>query len=362
MQFKPDKIYINEDVLHTAVARRVLEHFSKVDKTIVSENDRPVGLTSKGLTISQGKKTLHLKRFKGDPFKLCPGFSDDVLCCNYYVINVVENCPLDCTYCILQAFINKPAITIHANIEEMVQQTLTAIQNEPSRIFRVGTGEHGDSFALDTILDINSYLVEQFSKVPNAILELKTKTDNIDALLDLEHGGRTVVAWSLNPPEIIKKQELKTVSLEDRLGAARKLVENGYQVAFHFDPIIYYPGWENGYRHTVDMMLDAVPGDSIAWISLGTLRFIPALKKIAEERFSNLSIFHNEFTPAHDGKMRYLKPIRKELLSSISQWIRKKSPSIPLYLCMEKRSVWGDVMGSCPANPRELEAYLSEGF
>ena len=362
MHFKPDKIFINEDVLDTAVTRQVLKQFANVEKAVVIENDLPIDLTSNGLTISQGKKTLHLKRFKGDPFKLCPGFSDDVLCCNYYVINVIENCPLDCTYCILQAFINKPAITIHANLEEMVQKTVNTIQSDPNRSFRVGTGEHGDSFALDPFLDINSYLVTQFSSVQNAILELKTKTDNVEALMDLDHKGRTVVAWSLNPPDIIKKHELKTASLAERLRAAKKVVERGYRVAFHFDPIIYYPGWENGYKHTVNLMLNAVPPESIAWISLGTLRFIPTLKKIAEERFNHLSIFHNEFTSAYDGKMRYLKPIRKELLSSINRWIKERSPDIPLYLCMEKRSVWGDVFGSCPADPKELEAYLSEEF
>jgi len=360
MRFRPEKIYIDEDVKDAPISRKILEKYSDAKQITVSEDELHAELTHRELTVSDGKKILHLKRFKGNPFKLCPGFSDDVLCCNYCVIDIVENCPLDCTYCILQTFINKPAITIHVNVEEIIEKTVTAIKSEPERQFRVGTGEHTDSLALDDDLNINAMLVKNFSKLENATLELKTKSDNIDPLINLDHQGRTVVAWSLNPPDIVKKHELKTASLENRLEAAAKLARVGYKIAYHLDPIIFYPDWKKGYQKTVELMLKSVPNENIAWISLGTLRYIPALKKTAEERFKGLSIFSNEFTPAHDGKMRYLKPIRRELLTSISHWIKARSSSIPLYLCMEKHSIWNDALGVCPANPCDLESYLSK--
>ena len=359
MRFKPEKIYISEDVIGTSITRHITNRFKTTEQTILREGEVPDDLTRKNRSLSEGKKIIHLKRYMGNPFKRCPGFSDDVLCCNYYVIDVVENCPLDCTYCILQAFINKPAITVHANLEEIVEKTIVTIKNEPQHNYRVGTGEHTDSLALDFDLNINRYLVQQFSTLSNATLELKTKTANIDNLIGLNHRGRTVISWSLNPPEIIKKHEFKTATLEDRLRAAAIVANEGYKIAFHLDPIIYYTNWRSAYKQVVEMMMDSVPNEKIVWISLGTLRFIPALKKIAEGRFNGLSIFCNEFTPAHDGKMRYLKPIRKELLASISGWIRERSPDIPLYLCMEKKSVWGNTLGSCPANHSELEDYLN---
>ncbi len=195
--------------------------------------------------------------------------------------------------------------------------------------------------------------------MPNATLELKTKTDNIDGLLGLDHQGRTVVAWSVNPPEIIKHNEFKTASLEERLNAASQLGQEGYKIAFHFDPLIYYPEWESGYKKTVKMIFEAVPPDNIAWISLGTLRYVSALKSISEKRFSNVSIFSNEFIAAEDGKMRYLKPIRKKLLGALSEWINSTAPTVPLYLCMEKRSVWNQLMNVQFADSSSLETYLS---
>jgi spore photoproduct lyase len=206
---------------------------------------------------------------------------------------------------------------------------------------------------------VNPYLVETFAELKNATLELKTKTDDVSSLIGLNHRQNTVIAWSLNPPDIVRHHEFKTASLENRLSAARKVIDNGYGVAFHFDPIIFYPEWEAGYRETIEMLFDRIPAQKIAWISLGTLRYIPMLKKIAEERFPALSIFANEFTAAHDGKMRYLKPIRKQLIGTLSGWIRSIAPKVPLYICMEKHSVWKNIMNPHPKCAEDLERYLN---
>jgi len=360
MSYRPERIYIDSQVSSTAFCNKILQKFPDVEQVIVNASDEIRELSDPDFSITRGKRVLYLKRYQGSAFKLCPGFSEDVLCCNYYVIDLIENCPLECTYCILQAFLNKPFIIFHLNVEEIIEEAIAFIKKSPERPFRVGTGEHSDSLALDHVFGVNPYLVETFAGVPNATLELKTKTDLVEPLIGLNHRGRTVIAWSLNPVEVITQNELKTASLENRLKAAKRMVSEGYQVAFHFDPIIYYPDWRTGYKQTVEMMLDYIPARHIAWISLGTLRYIPALKQIAEERFPNLSIFCNEFIAASDGKMRYLKKIRKQLLQTISELIRKGGPDIPLYLCMEKHGVWEDVMTVHPPDSEALELYLKK--
>ena len=358
MLYRPERIYIESEVLNLRFCNNILQQFPNVEQIIVNSSDEIPELSDSDFSITRGKRILYLKRYQGSAFKLCPGFSLDVLCCNYYVIDLIENCPLECTYCILQAFLNKPLIVFHLNVEEIIEQTLSTIKKNPQLPFRVGTGEHSDSLALDHIFQVNPYLVETFATLPNATLELKTKTDLIDPLIGLDHKGRTVVAWSLNPHEIIERNEFKTAPLEKRLQASTRMISEGYQVAFHFDPLIYYPDWRIGYAQTIEMMFDYVSPRHIAWISLGTLRYIPILKQIAEERFPKISIFSNEFITASDGKMRYLKKIRKELLLTISGLIRKGGPGIPLYLCMEKHSVWDDVMTVHPPDAEALERYL----
>lgn len=360
MLYKPDKIYIESQVSNSWFCQSIREKLSGVEQITVDSSEEIPELINPEYSITRGKRVLFLKKYQGSAFKLCPGFSEELLCCNYYVIDLIENCPLECTYCILQAFLNKPFIIFHLNVEEIIDQAVAFFKQHPQRPFRVGTGEHSDSLVLDHIFGVNPYLVERFATIPNATLELKTKTDLVEPLIGLNHNERTVIAWSLNPEEIVTQNELKTAALENRLQAAARMVSEGYKVAFHFDPIIVYPDWRKGYARAVEMMFDTVPPADIAWISLGTLRYIPVLKQIAEERFPNLPIFCNEFISAGDGKMRYLKKIRRDLLQTISGYIRKGGPDIPLYLCMEKHGVWEDVMTIHPPDADALERYLKK--
>ena len=127
--------------------------------------------------------------------------------------------------------------------------------------------------------------------------------------------------------------------LQEKL-AAKKLVEDGYSVGFHFDPLIYYEGWKEGYFQIIDFLAKNIKQEKIVWISIGTLRYVPKLKKIAEERFPKMDLFCSEFAPTADGKMKYIRPIREMLCSYVSQLLQQKFPKVPRYLCMEQRSVW----------------------
>ncbi len=359
MQYRPEKILVEERALEYRFCKKILQQYRHIQPQIIRDSDKPEEQLGDELTLTQGKRILYLKEFRGTAFKLCPGFSDDVLCCNYFVIDLIENCPLECSYCILQAFLNNPLITFHVNVESIVREMRELIETYPERPLRIGTGEHSDSLVLDHVFQVNPYLIEAFAGLKNATLELKTKTDFIAPLKGLKHNSRTVVSWSLNPEQIIRSNELKTASLENRLRAASELVCEGYKVGFHFDPLIHYPGWQEGYRQTIEKLFSVVSPDRIAWISMGTLRYIPKLKQIAEERFPKTAIFANEFIPAGDGKMRYIKPIRREMMTLVSQWIKEKAPEVPLYLCMEPRHTWSKLNLPCPSSPLNFEEYLS---
>jgi spore photoproduct lyase len=97
---------------------------------------------------------------------------------------------------------------------------------------------------------------------------------------------------------------------------------------------------------------------SIAWISLGTLRFMPPLKKVIQLRFPGTGLLHQEFIYGLDGKMRYFKPIRIEMYARIIEEIRKYDPECFVYLCMESREVWQKSLGFAPSSDEELTEWL----
>ncbi len=359
--YHPERILIDKRVSDEPLTQQICGRYPDVPtyevKNYEWHKDSSVNDPLKN-SLSQGKKTLHLKYFQGTPIKACPGFSDNLVCCNYFTLDLIENCPFECTYCILQAFLNKPVITVHANLEDMLEQVLQRTSLQPETLFRIGTGEHSDSLALDKILGINQHVIKFFATLPNALLELKTKSNHVEHLLELPHGGKTVISWSVNPQAIIKKEELKTATLDERLKAAKMASDAGYKVAFHFDPMIDYPDWEKGYQGLVEQIMDNIPPERIAWVSLGTLRYISSLKSIVDERFPNSRVFLGEFVPAIDGKMRYLKKIRQRLYRNVQQKIQKLAPDLPTYLCMESSQLWKNSMSDQPETATEMEGIL----
>ena len=359
--YHPERILIDKAVSEEPLTRQICSRFPDVPTYEVKNYDwHKESSVNDPLRnpLSQGKKTLHLKYFQGTSIKACPGFSDNLVCCNYFTLDLIENCPFECTYCILQAFLNKPVITVHANLEDMLMQVRQRTSSQPETLFRIGTGEHSDSLALDKTLGINQHIIKFFAALPNALLELKTKSNHVEHLLELPHGGKTVISWSVNPQAIIKKEELKTATLDERLKAARMASDAGYKVAFHFDPMIDYPDWEKGYQGLVEQIIDNISPDRIAWVSLGTLRYISSLKSIVDERFPNSRVFLGEFVPGIDGKMRYLKKIRQRLYRNVQQKIQKLAPDVPTYLCMESSHLWKNSMPNQPETAPEMEGIL----
>jgi spore photoproduct lyase len=193
----------------------------------------------------------------------------------------------------------------------------------------------------------------------NAVLELKSKSVNIDNLRGLDHCGRTVVAWSLNSPVIMAREEIRTASLEERLAAAARCAGWGYKLAFHFDPIILHQGWQEGYRATIERLFAVVPAEAIVWISLGALRYLPPLKQIAALRFPASRFFYQEFIDGLDGKRRYFRSQRTAMYRFIhDQLTRHADPRTCIYFCMENDTIWREVFGFTPEERGGLAAML----
>jgi DNA repair photolyase len=214
--------------------------------------------------------------------------------------------------------------------------------------YRFCTGEFTDSLLLDRHTRLSEQLIELFRDRPPFILELKTKTAYVDHLLDLDHGGRTVISFSVNAPFISRLEEPRTAPLETRLGAAAKAAKKGYPIGLHFDPLVHYPGWETGYAQTAELIKRHLDPSMIAFISLGCLRFLPQLKPIMLKTRPS-TLFDAEFIRGGDGKMRYPRPVRRLMYQRMLECLTPLvSAETVIYLCMESSRVWKEVFGHDP--------------
>ncbi len=307
--------------------------------------------------IEKGKKTLYITQNKGAVIKECPGTSI-YTCCDYTILHAGTFCSMDCSYCILQAYFHPPVLQYFAGLDKISYQLEQRFQQ--NKIFRIGTGEYTDSLIWEKISPLPKFLVKTFAKQNNCVLELKTKTVNIETLLPVDHNGKTILSWSLNTPEIIKTQEKGTASLKARLNAARLAESKGYKIGFHFDPLILYPGCEADYKNVIQQLFNHVRKESIVWISLGTFRFMPKLKQIIEHRFKTSTICYGEFILGLDNKMRYFKPLRINLYTHIISCIKEYAPDLCIYFCMEDEEVWNKCLGYFPGKEGELGHLLDK--
>ncbi len=343
--YRPQKIYIESDARDLPHTRRILKNLPGVPFEIIQDTQSLQRvLAERPDPIGEGKRFLLLKRDKGRSFKPFPE-AEDYLSCDYFTLHTAEGCDLECSYCILQAYLTNPFLTVYVNLEEMLEGLEKILQGNPGRFFRIGTGQLADSLSLDPVTGFSETLVPFFARQQNAVLELKTKSAFIDRLSALKHEGHTIVSWSMNTKKIQTEEEHKCASLEARLQAAGQVIQAGYRVGFHFDPIIDYPGWEADYGEVIENLFSKIPADAIAWISLGCLRFMPALKTLMRERFPKSELPLAEWVTGMDGKMRYFKARRIEIYREVADMIREKSKHATLYLCMESPEVWRKVFG-----------------
>lgn len=351
------KLYIDKQVADSPEVGSIRSHLNVPAEIVTDINEIYKIVTRSEDPVSKGKQILLLTRNKGAFLRDCPG-TRHYTCCNYKILNIATYCTMDCSYCILQSYFHPPLLQYFVNHDDLISEIDDLFSRRT--VSRIGTGEYTDSLIWEPWTDLNRLLVSKFSTQSRAILELKTKTVSVNGLKNLEHNRKTIVSWSLNSKKIIRSEERFTAPLSSRFLAAAKCASWGYPLAFHFDPLVIYKGWEEDYRRVIKQLFASVTPENIVWISLGSFRFLPPLKSIIQKRFPDSRIIYGELISGLDGKMRYFKPLRIELYHKIIGWIKEYAPDVLVYLCMEDDDVWQKALGFIPSERGGLGNMLDE--
>lgn len=357
MKYKINKVLVEKEALEHSITAEILNNMNNIPAYNTAGAEEKEDFTH---PFNMEKDRVRLLAFKGEFLKPCPG-TREYICCGYIILNIGTNCPLDCSYCILQAYFNKPSLRIFVNIQDELLNIEKTVDSHPDRIFRIGTGEFTDSFALDSITGFSTLLSEFITDKKNCILELKTKTTEIDRIFTLKKRARIIISWSLNSPYIVSHEEHGAPSIEKRLAAAKKCQEEGFITGFHFDPLIIHESWKDNYKRTVDLMDRYLDPQKVIWISMGCIRFVPALKPVIKKRHPETIILNGEFIRGLDNKMRYLKPVRIEMYSYMRELLENWAGFNPgLYLCMESDEIWQKSLLWSPGESEGLSNYLDD--
>lgn len=353
-----DRLYIESSVAENPAVEEIVRRIGAAKTSIVADSHAVYQAVLEAKDpVRRGKQVLFLTENRGPFVRNCPG-TRNYTCCGYRILHVGTYCVMDCAYCILQSYFHPPVLQFFVNHDDMHRELAQLFAEE--RISRIGTGEFTDSLIWERWTPLCRDLITAFAGQQRAVLELKTKTAAVSRLLDQEHRQKTIMAWSLNTERIIAEEERSTASLEARLTAAAQCAERGYPLAFHFDPMMIYDGCETEYRQVVERLFDRIPSSAVVWISMGTFRFMPALKTVVERRFPRSKIIYGEFVAGLDGKMRYFSPLRIRLYRQVAEAIRSHAPDTTLYLCMEDEKTWQRSLGFFPEGEAGLNRMLDE--
>ena len=338
------------------------------EQVVVNSIDAPAEAVQRTETAPKvkdyqtGKKHLHVTEKRGELFHSCSSMHDDYICCNVKVLATVSNCPYECSYCFLQNYLTDSTLSVVGEVDAMIKEVQEKISVEPWRIQRIGTWELGDSLALEDVASNTAPLVEEITALPNVLLELRTKSDQVSSLLKVNHQQKTVVSWTMNPQAVVKREEYRTANVTDRIAAMKKVADAGYLLAIHFDPMIYYPDWEEGYTELLEQIFSVISQEQITWFSIGSLRFNPEMKKVMESNYPGSGATEAEMVLGDDGKVRYIKPLRVEMYRHLYQLLKHYAPDPYIYLCMERWDMWKKILGFQPDSTSHNDFLMSKSI
>ncbi|MGR7024469.1 spore photoproduct lyase family protein [Geodermatophilus sp. URMC 62] len=207
-------------------------------------------------------------------------------------LDLAEGCPAHCQYCYLAGSLGGPPITrVWADLDEV----LDGLDDYVGRgTITSGTLERGgegttfeascytDPLAIEHLTGGLSRMVEHFGTHEwsgPVQLRATTKFDDVAGLLDLPHGGRTRLRFSVNATSVDRRFEGATAKVPARLRALSAVAAAGYPVGVTIAPIMPVEGWQEQYAELLDGIAAAVPAGHDLTVECITHRFTPGSKE-----------------------------------------------------------------------------------
>ena len=321
--FVPRRIIFEKDSLEYDMAQEILTKFKENDNIeIINLTTNKFKQHIPGDDLSsqykEGKKTLVVGIKKSLKFQSCKPSA-------HYQLPLVSGCMGQCQYCYLNTMLgDKPFVKIYTNIDDILIQAQKYIDERLPDITIFEGAATSDPVPVEPYTHSLQKAILFFGNNENARFRFVTKYNDIDSLLNLEHGGHTEIRFSINTSSIINQYESSTASRDKRIDASIKVARAGYPMGFLIAPVFIYPSWREEYHDLLIELKRKLPND---------LKF-PVTFEIISHRYTTtaknriLQVFPDSELPMKDeerkfkygqfGYGKYVYP--KESLDEIKQF------------------------------------------
>lgn len=266
---KYSHIYIEKKAVSYPVTSKILNRLTQ-SRVIMIDHYKDVFSRNNQSYSHQCQSQKLILAVKDEPFiykgsPLCHSFGHE----HFYYSSSILNCPYHCSYCYLKGLGSSGNLVVFVNIEDYFSAVDRLLE---SHSVYLSISYDSDLMALEPLVGYGKKWFAFSMERKNLLIELRTKSTQIDFLKSQPFHPRLFPGWTLSPQSVIDSFEKGTPSFSSRLKAIRKVAEIGYPVRLCFDPILYFPGWERAYKEMIDQVFHELSANDINEISIGTFR------------------------------------------------------------------------------------------
>lgn len=318
-----EKIYYEKEVNNYTRGNFLLNKYNSLPKTeILSHNNIPELRSYKNKDFIKLKKYLILGIRKTHKYTVNHKIS------NFLVPFTSSGCYAMCQYCYLVCNYNKCSyLRVFVNKEEILNNLIkTSNKYDKTTIYEIGSNS---DLLLENIVteDLQENLEYFFKNSKKGILTFPTKFDYIEPLLNIYNKERLIPRISLNPENIIKKFELKTSNLNDRLNTINILCESGYKPYILIAPIILTENYKNDYKSLILKMRELLTSKAKKNITFEIIFMTYSYihDKINTEAFPNTPKLYSKelMTNRGIGKYHYKENFKNEAKKFITDLLHE---------------------------------------
>ena len=322
-------IYIEEEIRDWDRVREIVEPFSKVPQIICGRYGEVFNRTNQNFRIQKQNPALILAKKYGNLVLPAPsgyGFEGGK---SFYFSHML-NCIYDCRYCFLQGMYRSANYVLFINYEDFKSQIEKSIRScDGNSIYY--SGYDCDSLALEPISYFCDYFLRVFEENPSGILEIRTKSTQVRALLERPPIPNCIIAMSFSPKKSALKFEHKVPSIQKRIQALEKLQEKGWEIAIRFEPVIFENRLLENYRVLFKQIFDSLDVHQLHSVSLGEFRMPKPYYKSVVKLYPDEELFARE-TKVENG-MISLEDTGTDSLRKLEDMLQKYVSHEKYYFC-----------------------------
>lgn len=317
-------IYIENEIRNHPLSNEILKRFNDIPTIQIERFGEIFNRNNQNFRFQKENPSLIIAKKYGNLILQTPQDYTIGGKNNYYFSHML-NCIFDCRYCFLQGMYRSGNYVIFVNYEDFEKEIIATIEKHKDEEVYFFSGYDCDSLALESITNFAKQFLCFFEKYPKAYLELRTKSININFLLNREPIDNCIVAFSLSPQEVVETLEHRTPSLKNRLNAIIKLQQKGWKVGLRFDPIIFMENFFEKYSKFFKEVFSQIDLNFLHSITLGPFRLPKEIYKKMVKLYPDEILFTHPFEE-EKSLISYEDKLQNKILTFCREEILKYIP------------------------------------